>query len=54
MAMKVHTKRWVLAVSVAGVLLAILFYLDRSAATAQFTHVVSVGHSLLPHSARAP
>jgi hypothetical protein len=51
MAMKVQTKRWLFAVSVAGSLLATLFYLDRSAPAAQFTQVQSSGHSL---SARAP
>ena len=53
MAMKAHTKRWLFAVGVAGSLLAILFYLDRSAPAAQFTHVVSIGQRVVAHSAPA-
>jgi TorA maturation chaperone TorD len=51
MAMKAQTKRWVFAVSVAGSLLATLFYLDRSAPAVQYTQVQSSGQSL---AARAP
>jgi hypothetical protein len=54
MAMKAQTRRWVFAVSFAGSLLAILFYLDRSGPTLQFTQVVSTGHSLVAHRAPAP
>ncbi len=45
MAMKVQTKRWLFALSVAGSLLAILFYLDRGAPAVQFTQVHSSGHA---------
>jgi hypothetical protein len=54
MAMKVQTKRWVLAVSVAGTLLAILFYMDRSAPTAQFTRAARIGQRVAAHSAPPP
>ena len=46
MAMKVQTKRWLFAVSVAGSLLASLFYFDRSAPAVQFTQAQSSGQSL--------
>ena len=52
--MKAQTKRWLFAVGVAGSLLAMLFYLDRSAPTVQFTQVVSSGHSLVARRAPAP
>jgi hypothetical protein len=51
MAIKAQTKRWVFAVSVAGSLLASLFYLDRSAPTVQFTQEVNSGRSLVARSA---
>ncbi len=54
MAMKAQTKRWVFAVGVAGSLLAILFYLDRSGPAAQFTHVTRIGHAFAAGSAPAP
>lgn len=54
MAMKVQTKRWVFAVGVAGSLLAILFYLDRSAPAAQFTHVAPVRPAFVMRSAAVP
>jgi hypothetical protein len=54
MTMKAQTRRWLFAVSVAGSLLAILFYLDRSGPTAQFTQVVSTGHSLAARGGPAP
>lgn len=54
MAMKTHTRRWLFAVGVAGSLLAMLFYLDRSAPTVQFTQAVGTGHSLLARRAPAP
>jgi hypothetical protein len=54
MAMKAQTKRWVFAVGIAGSLLAILFYLDRSAATEHATHVVHLGHRVAPLPGPAP
>ncbi len=49
--MKAQTKRWVFAVSVAGSLLSILFYLDRGAPMVQVTQGLSSGHSLAANSA---
>ena len=54
MTMKAQTKRWVFAVGIAGSLLAILFYLDRSAPAAQFTQLVPMGHPLVVPSTPAP
>jgi hypothetical protein len=45
--MKAHTKRWLQALGVAGLLLAALFYMDRSA-SAQSTHVLRTGHAQSP------
>jgi hypothetical protein len=53
MSMKAQTKRWVFAVSVAGSLLSILFYLDRSAPLVQVTQGLSSGHSLAANSGDA-
>jgi hypothetical protein len=51
MSMKVQTRRWLLALGVASLLLAFLFYMDRRAPAAQFTHAARAGNALLPHGA---